>query len=440
VSEERAPLSVVHRTVSQLAATAHTREGAAFDPSQSPWFQRAIFVTGAPRSGTSWLHQMLTTHPDVATAGEMHVFCEGLGEVFANFDSPDPYMNLSTWVTRSELVTLARGLVDGILTGATRNGQGDAARVLDKTPNHARTAALLAEVYPDATFIQIIRNPRDALSSARDLWSGWNVRLRDWSASAADWCATVEDCRTHLGPLRYHEVRYEDLLTEPVPQLMAILDAAGLPYDEAFVADVVEFGKAPVNVRPSDQRISTNKWADIEADAEQQIVEVAGDLMVELGYLDEAQRSSIIARRSARRTATTVRRGGERALRAASRRATMAGTAAAHRLRSRQTSESVMALTKELIAAATSGDEAGARRLLAASTELSHSDGRSTRGPQAVAAELCTTLKDAQVIPFVADETAAAVEVVRPGSPRVHQRYYVARGLVTRIVIEGDRT
>ncbi|HEX3898845.1 MAG TPA: sulfotransferase [Mycobacteriales bacterium] len=439
MSEERAPLSVVRRTVSQLAATARTREGATFDPSQSPWFERAIFVTGAPRSGTSWLHQMLTTHPDVATAGEMHAFCEGLGEVFANFDSPDPYMNLSTWVTRPELVTLARGLVDGVLTGATRNGQDNAVRVLDKTPNHARTAALLAEVYPDATFVQIVRNPRDALSSARDLWSGWNARLRDWSASAADWCATVEDCRTHLGPLRYHEVQYEDLLADPVPQLTEILKATGLPYDEAFVADAVEFGKAPVNVRPSDQRISANKWADIDADAEQQIVEVAGDLMVELGYLDEAQRSAILSRRSARRTATTVRRGGERALRAASRRATMAGTNAAHRLRNRQTSESVMAVTKELIAAATRGDEVAARRLLAASAELSHSDGRTTRGPQAVAAELCLAVKDAQVIPFVADETAAAVEVVRPNSPRVHQRYYVARGLVTRIVIEGDR-
>lgn len=437
MGEERASLSVVRRTVSQLAAAAHTRHSAPFDPAGSPWFERAIFVTGAPRSGTSWLHQMLTTHPDVATAGEMHAFCEGLGGIFANFDSADPYMNLSTWVTRAELLTLARGFVDGVLTAATRNGQESATRVLDKTPNHAQSAALLAEVYPDATFVQIVRNPRDAISSARDLWSGWNARLRDWSASAADWCATVADCRTHLGPLRYHEVRYEDLLAEPVPTLTAIMAAVGLRHDEAFVADVVEFSKAPVNVRPSDPRISADKWSDIEADAEQQIVDVAGELMVELGYLDEASRAAILARRSARRTAVTLGRRGVRAAQSAGRRTSTAGLAAAQRLRNRQTSGAVMTVTREVIAAATAGDEPGVRRLLAPSAELRTADGV-THGSLAVAAGLCAALKDAQVIPFVADETAAAVEVVRPDSPRIHQRFYVSDGRVEKVIVEGS--
>jgi hypothetical protein len=194
-----------------------------------------------------------------------------------------------------------------------------------------------------------------------------------------------------------------------------------------------------VNVRPSDQRISANKWADIEADAEQQIVEVAGDLMVELGYLDEAQRAAIVSRRSARRTAVTARRGGERVVRAAGQRAAAAGTTAVRRLRKQQTSRVVMTVTRLVIAAATSGDEAAVQRLLATSVELSNSDQGITRGQQAVAAELCAALADAQVIPFVADDTAAAVEVVRPDSPRVHQRFYVVDGRVAQIVVEGER-
>src|SRR3954468_24306620 len=87
-----------------------------FDPSTSPWFGKAIFIVGVPRSGTTWLHQMLSVHPDVVTAGEAHVFCEGISTLLRNHDDPDPNMKLSTWVSRPELDTLVRQLIDGIFT------------------------------------------------------------------------------------------------------------------------------------------------------------------------------------------------------------------------------------------------------------------------------------------------------------------------------------
>jgi hypothetical protein len=95
-----------------------------------------------------------------------------------------------------------------------------------------------------------------------------------------------------------------------------------------------------------------------------------------------------------------------------------------------------MAATQAVIDAAAAGDDAAVQRLLSSSVELTHSDGKVARGAHAVAGELCAALKDAQVIPFVADETAAAVEVVRPGAPRIHQRYFISAGRVSRIVVE----
>ena len=52
-----------------------TTRAAAFDPSASPLYGRVAFVVGAPRSGTTWLQQLLYVHPDVATGGESHLFC-----------------------------------------------------------------------------------------------------------------------------------------------------------------------------------------------------------------------------------------------------------------------------------------------------------------------------------------------------------------------------
>jgi hypothetical protein len=429
--------SLIRQTVAQLAQQVHDRDDAGFEPSGSPWHGHAVFVTGAPRSGTSWLHQMLLTHPDVATGGEMHVFCEGLSAVFANFDHPDPYMHLSTWVTRSELTGLARAFVDGVFTAAQRASRPQARWVLDKTPNHAHCARLLAEVYPDATFVQIIRNPRDALGSAHDLWADWNPTLRNWAAAAADWRRTVEDCRTHLGPLRYHEVRYEDLLAEPVSELTKILEAAGLSADPDFVTAAVEFGKAPVNVRPSDQRISQAKWADLDPRAYQQIVEVAGDLMTELGYLDARSRAEILQRHATRRA---LRRGAGRLsgapARAAQHARRVAGRVAA--LRSAQGPAEVTDIATRATSAARQGDVEALVPLLRADVELVRDDA-TVSGAAAVAESLCARMREATIVPFMSDDRAAAVEVTVADEPRQHHRYYVRRGRISRIVIEGGR-
>ena len=424
--------SLIRQTVAQLAQQVHDRDDAGFDPSGSPWHDRTVFVTGAPRSGTSWLHQMLLTHPDVATGGEMHAFCEGLSAVYANFEHPDPYMHLSTWVTRSELTGLARAFVDGVFTAAQRASRPQARWVLDKTPNHAHCARLLAEVYPDATYIQIVRNPRDALSSAHDLWADWNPKLRNWAAAAQDWRKTVEDCRTHLGPLRYHEVRYEDLLAEPVSELAKILEAAGLSADPDFVAAAVEFGKAPVNVRPSDRRISDAKWAGIDPAAHREIVEVAGALMVELGYLDAASRSDILARGSLRRTARHAAGGLDRLRQAA----TGLPAALAARATRRTEPTAVFATVQRVLAAATQ-DSAAPTNLLHADVVMVEAAGTRTTGAAAVARRLDELLARAQVIPVTADREAAAVEVVTASGDRQYHRYYVRRGLVVRVVIDA---
>jgi hypothetical protein len=332
---------------------------------------------------------------------------------------------------------MCRDFGDGVFSAAARAESRKTNWVLDKTPNHASCARLLAEVYPDAAYVQIIRNPRDAISSARDLWSDWNPRLRSWQGAATDWKNTVEDCRTHLSGLRYHEVRYEDLLAEPEKEFAAILDAVGLPHDPSYVEQAVEFGRAPVNVRPSDQRISDAKWADIERAAERDIVEVAGDLMVELGYLSGDERERILAEGA---TWRAVRRGGRQLAQQPQRALRHAGRLAR---RSRATGpEQRRATVKDVATRATSaavqGDAGTLAALLRPNVELDH-DGDVTRGAAVVAAALCTAMTDASVTPFMFDERAAAVEVVVSGAPRQHHRYYVHRGQISRIVIEGGK-
>ncbi len=299
-------------TLQELIDRVRDRHGDPFRPEDSPLHGRCIFIVGAPRSGTTWLHQLLAQHPAVATAGESHIFADGVSYLLENHRDPDPWMHLSTWVPASELDTAVRALCDTVFESLRRAQNPDATRVLDKSPNARPYAADLARIYPDATFLHIIRDGRDMAGSAHDLW-GWSERFAAWEQAATTWIDAVTDNRTHLPPLRYREVLYEDLLGDTAAGLTAIFDFVGLDHDPAFVDAVVSFGRAPVNVRPSDTRIAAGKWQGDDRDAERRVVRVAGRLLVELGYLTEERRAEIVSGTTPAEALRTVITGARRA-------------------------------------------------------------------------------------------------------------------------------
>lgn len=433
-------LRIVRENIYEIVQRTKDAQTPSYDTSSSPWNGRAVFIVGPPRSGTTWLHQLISTHPDVASSGEMHVMCEGVSALFQNFDNPDPYMGLSTWVTRPELLSLTRALIDGIFTaGANRSGKS-AGFVLDKSPNHAMSASLLAEIYPDATFLNIIRDPRDSLSSANQLWSSWAESVRNWTTSASSWRDNVRDNRDSLGNLRYYEVRYEDLLAQTHQHLTAMFELIGLAHNESFVQEAIDFARAPINVSPSNQTIKANKWSDIDPLAERAIVAEASELMIELGYLTAAESAEILGRVSPRdRVAelssaarTTARRAGGRMLRTA-RAGLRSGT-------SSTTPSRVRSIATELCTAVQSGNDTALRALLASDVGADLADGSRVTGADAVIRVLHDMLDGTAATPVMADHTAAAIEVTPASGARRSLSLFVRGESVTRVRVNdaGD--
>ncbi|MBV9291700.1 MAG: sulfotransferase [Frankiales bacterium] len=406
--------------------------GPAFNPTASPLHGRVVFVLGAPRSGTTWLHQLLMLHPQVATAGESHIFCEGIGPLLDNHASEDPYFNLSGWLTRPELVTLMRELVDGVFGRLRETIRPEATHVLDKTPNHIPYAAQAAEVYPDATYIQIIRDGRDSAASAHNLWS-WSSTYRDHLANAARWREAVLDCREHLSGLNYVELRYEDLLADTPRELARALDAIGLPYDDNYLTSVADFGKTPVNLRPSMPDVRARKWERISGDIERDILVAAGDLLVDLGYVTAEHRDRVLAQRSVRRTAVEGRDLARKAVgrarrnaRRVTRRPTDVQRRGVIRRRARGLAEAISA-----------GNTADAAQNLGAKVALLDGDDR-VEGRDTVADHLVTQLTGCRLLVLEADEVAATMRWSDGGARQfLHQVFLDSEGLVERIVVVG---
>jgi LPS sulfotransferase NodH len=284
VSETPEQITAVPETIYDAFTKARERT-VPFDPSASPLFEQVGFIVGAPRSGTTWLQQLLFVHPQVATSAESHLFCEALSSVFENFRHPDRSANLGTWVSEGEFLTITRTFCDSVFA-ALRDGTRPNARiVLEKTPNHRMQSAAQAQLYPDAHYVHIIRDGRDATASQRHGFANALKEFTQAGEMAEAWAAEIRDIRTHFGSLAYLELRYEDVVADTPAALAAIFDHLGLPHDRALCEAAADFGRAPVNTFPSSVEVGIRKHRG-DALAERSVARAAGDLLTELGYAD----------------------------------------------------------------------------------------------------------------------------------------------------------
>lgn len=216
----------------------------------SPLHGRVIFVLGSPRSGTSWVQRLLATHPQVAGVGsESHLFDLGVDRLFDNHEGPESY--LAGFVSRSQLVDLARDLCDGVLQAMRAQVKPEAAFVAEKTPvgddRAQRHVARKLECYPDAWYVHVVRDPGAVTRSLRR--AEWRS---DRSARGAGrtWRQSVEAVRSGLREHpRYREVGYEDLRDDLEASVGELFGWLGLGLE----GDVLARARTASGVRDSNQ-------------------------------------------------------------------------------------------------------------------------------------------------------------------------------------------
>ncbi len=206
----------------------------------SPGWAMPIIV-GAPRSGTTLLRLMLDAHPDLAIPPETHFI-----PTLQHLDSKQPqreafYHRLVTdirWqdfhlsnqefydaLMEIEPFTLSAGLRCFYRLYTARLGKQ---RWGDKTPPYVLSLQQIQTLLPEAHFIHIIRDGRDAALSLQNLWWGPG---HDPEAQAARWLWRIREGRQQgQYCAHYLEVRYEELITNTTKVLQTICDFIQLPY------------------------------------------------------------------------------------------------------------------------------------------------------------------------------------------------------------------
>ncbi|MGH3275246.1 MAG: sulfotransferase family protein [Streptosporangiaceae bacterium] len=113
--------------------------------------------------------------------------------------------------------------------------------VVIKTPSNVLIWREIAECWPDARFIFLLRHPAGVVASLNHAWNqDWHPResgsLAESAAKAARYMTSLEEARHALAG---HTIRYEDLTADPAAQARRLCEFLGVPFELAML----EYGR-----------------------------------------------------------------------------------------------------------------------------------------------------------------------------------------------------
>jgi tetratricopeptide (TPR) repeat protein len=225
----------------------------------------AIFVMGMPRTGTTLVDRILSSHPDVHSAGELRNFLIALQRNSGTSPSFVFDPSFAEGVRKMDWKKLG----DDYLA-STRPGTGHTRRFVDKLPHNFLYAGFIARALPNAKIVCLRRDPVDTcLSNFKQLFA-LDSAYFDYSFDLMDtgrYYLMFDRLMAHwqrVLPGRILELRYEDLVDDQRGSTGRLLDFCGLEWHDACLR--FERNEAPVatasavQVRTPMNRDSIGRW------------------------------------------------------------------------------------------------------------------------------------------------------------------------------------
>lgn len=154
-------------------------------------------------------------------------------------------------------------------------------RLMLKSPPHTARVPVLLKLFPDSRFVHLVRDPYAVYPSTLYLWRhltaahalgrpAWD-RLPEWIVETyRTLFARLDEARPLIPPGRFHELRYEDLIADPVTELRAIYRCLDLgdfnsarPAVEAYLAGQRGYEQNRYILTPAERRTVTDRWGEI---------------------------------------------------------------------------------------------------------------------------------------------------------------------------------
>ncbi|GAF93326.1 unnamed protein product, partial [marine sediment metagenome] len=227
---------------------------------------RKLFVVGCPRSGTSWIRDILQLHPRVVSGWESHAY----PSVYEALRDADPHhsdtgrvllervrrehdanaVGLARYIGIDPLAQLLDAALDRWRSEPTRTWSDAASWLVraifdryftlvggrprdlfvEKTPHHVQFAEEILSDFPEARLVHVLRDGRDVCVSMQMRAIGADWSPADRRTQIELWRDSVErGLRVReRHPERTLDLRYEDVKADPAREIARLYGFAGL--------------------------------------------------------------------------------------------------------------------------------------------------------------------------------------------------------------------
>lgn len=189
-----------------------------------------VFIVSMPRSGSTLVEQILSSHPQVVGGDEL----PSLQRVMLRWSAKLSPADRTPQAYLSALQRDATQLGEAYLEDARRY-VGDSEYFTDKLPRNFQHLGTVRLILPEARVIHVMRDPIDTCLSIYKYNFGEAVGYAYDFGTLARYYRLYRRVMAHwktVFPGWILDVRYEDLVTDPVSQVRRILEFCGLPWNE----------------------------------------------------------------------------------------------------------------------------------------------------------------------------------------------------------------
>jgi len=191
--------------------------------------QNPIFIVGMPRSGTTLVEQIISSHPDVSGLGETNFLNSLINKIFFNKEN-DKYGDVLNSTDHNKLNTVYKEYFDIISHFETKEKY-----FTDKSLLNFQWIGFIKIIFPNAVIINCIRDPKNnCLSIYKNIFDhegAWCYDKNELTQYYKLYSNLMAFWRDKI-PNFVYDIKYENLIKDPNKEIKSLIEASNLSWDE----------------------------------------------------------------------------------------------------------------------------------------------------------------------------------------------------------------
>ncbi|WP_206483205.1 sulfotransferase [Thalassotalea sp. G2M2-11] len=162
--------------------------------------EKFVFIIGLPRTGTTLLQQVLSSHPSIVSAGESNSLALAIAQI-----GQQTINNLANHTNAKEILTTLQSEYSQLMAQRTDGSP----YIIDKSLNINHHLGLLMQLYPNATFINITRDPNT---------TAWSC-FRTFFSQGLPWSFDISNIKTFINGEARLMAHWQSLFADKILQI-----------------------------------------------------------------------------------------------------------------------------------------------------------------------------------------------------------------------------